>query len=81
MCVSHFLVDNHYKRMPGVTVDVARYTTLTEQWSPVPNSPSPEMVTFPYELKVPSSGTTPPPQTQIKQNHIPSYKVKSSKND
>ena len=30
--VSRVLVDEHFKRVPRVTVNVARYRTLTTQW-------------------------------------------------
>ena len=35
--VSRVLEDDHYKRMPSVTVGVAHKRTLTAQWPRVPN--------------------------------------------
>ena len=35
--VSRVLGDDHYKRMPRVTVGVARWRTLTAQWPEVPS--------------------------------------------
>ena len=35
--VSRVLGDGHYKGFALVTVDVARYRTLTAQWPPVPS--------------------------------------------
>ena len=52
--VLRVLVDDYYKHMPRVTVDVARLRTLTAQWPWVPSiicSSSPVMVKTLYQWK------------------------------
>ena len=57
-CISWFLEDDHYKRMPNVKVGMARWkkTLLLncyEGWAQVKIfSPSPAMLTFPYGWKI-----------------------------
>ena len=55
--VSRVLGDDHYKRIPRVTVGVARLRTLTGQRRWMPNigqnlQPLPAVVTSPYEWKI-----------------------------
>ena len=56
MSISRVLEDDHYKPMPGVTLDVTRSRTLNAQWPWEPSkgqncSPLPAMVRSPHEWK------------------------------
>ena len=51
--VSRVLGNDHYKRMPHAAVGVAPYRTITVQYkAKVKSSPSPVMVTSPYEWNI-----------------------------